>query len=112
MESAPTAVALPPSPFLDPWQKPVFILCLVCWVGLLVLSALRIDSSSSGRWFEGLFLGFATLSTLLGLSRRLPLQNVVATAVLIALISAAVISLASVSGIPFGPIHYLDDFGE
>jgi uncharacterized membrane protein len=101
-----------PSPYLDPWHKPVFILCLVCWVGNMVFGALRIDSSPAGPWLEGLFLVFATLSTLLALGRRLPLQNILATAVIIAAISGAVISLASVSGIPFGPIHYLGAFGE
>src|SRR6185369_198512 len=109
---ATTGVALPPSRFLDPWQKPVFLLCLICWVGLLVLSVLRIETSPGERWLEGLFLCFATLSTLLGLARRVPLQNVVATAMLIALISGAVGSLVSVSGIPFGPIFYLGSFGN
>jgi len=107
-----TGVALPPSQFLIPWQKPVFMLCLVCWVGLMVLTVLRIETSAGEHWLEGFFLCFATLSTLLGLARRLPLQNVVATAFLIVLISSAVLSLVSATGIPFGPIYYFDNFGN
>src|SRR4051794_35147534 len=95
MSSSPEAMsaggALRPSPFLEVWHKPVFIGCLICWVANLTLSALQIDHSPVGRWFEGLFLLFATCSTLIALGRRVPLQNVFATAVLITLISAAVI---------------------
>src|SRR2546425_12276705 len=81
-----------PAPFVEGWQKPVFILCLLGWIGNLVLTALRIEHSKASAWLEALFLLFATVSSLLGLGRRLPLQNVLATAILIAGISAAVIS--------------------
>jgi len=101
-----------PASGLEPWRKPVFIACLICWLGNLVLSTLGIDSSPVGRWLEGLFVVSATSSTLLALGRRLPLQNVLATALLIVMLSAAVISLASVSGIPFGPVHYSVFLGE
>jgi hypothetical protein len=84
-----------PSRYLAGWHKPAFILCLLCWVGNLVLTALQINYSRIGRWFEGLFVLFATVSTLLALGRRLPLQNVLATGVLIILISGVVISLAN-----------------
>ncbi len=104
--------ALRPSPFLEIWQKPVFISCLICWAGTLVLSALRIDHSQVGRWFEGLFLCLASGSSLLTLGRRVPLQSVIATAGLITIISGAVISLAAVSGVPLGPVHYSAYFGE
>ncbi len=106
-----TAVASRPSPSLARWQKPIFILCLVLWVGNLVLMALAIDQSQGGRWLQGLFLCFATVSTLAGLGRRLPLQNVIGTAAIIMVISGAVISLAAASGIPLGPIHYSTYFG-
>jgi len=97
---------------LDQWHKPVFNVCLVCWVGNLALSALGIDHCTIGRWLEGLFFVFAALSSLLALSRRLSLQNIVATAALITLISGAVISLVALSGIPFGPVHYSTYLGE
>ena len=92
-----------PSPLLDRGHKPLFILCLVLWVANLVLTFLRIDQFP---WTEGLFLVVATASTLAGLGRRLPLQNVLATGFIVAVISGAVIALASGSGIPFGPIVY------
>src|ERR1051326_329116 len=101
-----------PSPSLHPWHKPIFIACLCCWLANLVLSFLQIDSSRLGGWLEAWLLVLATSSTLLALGRRLPLQNVIATAGVIVLISGAVISLASVSGIPFGPVHYTIYLGD
>jgi len=101
-----------PSRLLDGWHKPAFILCLVCWAGNLALTLLQIGHSPLGRWFEGLFVFFAAVSTLLALGRRLPMQNVLATATIIMSISAAVMSLAAFSGIPLGPIHYTVHVGD
>src|SRR5437016_3934835 len=101
-----------PSPSLRCWHKPVFIACLGCWLANLVLIFLRIDSSPLGGWLEEWFLVLATASTLLALGRRLPLQNVIATAAVIILISSAVISLAALSGIPLGPVHYTISLGQ
>src|SRR2546430_1024193 len=100
VKSEPAAgVVLRPSTFLEGWRKPIFILCLVFWIGNLVLTALGIQDFSGTGWCEGLFLVFATVSSLVGLSRRLPFQNVAATAVVVALISGANVSLAAASGI-------------
>jgi uncharacterized membrane protein len=111
-ETMAAAGALRPSRSLERWHKPVFILCLLCWAGNLILTALRVEYSPAGSWVEGLFLCVATVSTLLTLGRRLPLQNVLTTAVIIMVISSAVVSLAAISGIPFGPIHYSPYLGE
>jgi uncharacterized membrane protein len=100
-----------PSPWLDRWHKPVFIVCLLLWVTNVVWTVLGIDYFPGRGWVEGLFLLLATISTLTALGRRLPLQNVVATAVIIAAISGAVIALVSASGIPFGPILYSSMLG-
>ena len=94
------------SPFLKTWQKPIFILCLLFWVGSLVIASLRMVDSSISNPLEGGFLFLAAVSTLMALGRRLPLQNVLATAMIITAISAAVIALTSVSGVPWGPIRY------
>src|SRR5437660_1039377 len=101
-----------PARVLDGWHKPVFILCLLCWAGNLALEVLQISHSPVGRWFEGLFVFFTAVSTLLALGRRLPLQNVLSTAIIIMGLSAAVMSLAAFSGIPLGPIHYTVHFGD
>src|SRR5438876_979129 len=62
-ESEAAEQALRPSPFLERWHKPVFILCLLCWVGNLVLSALRIDHSRFGAGaFCGLCKGLLDLA--------------------------------------------------
>jgi uncharacterized membrane protein len=104
--------ALRPSPFLDRWHKPVFILCLLCWIGNLILGVLRIEHEPISSWFAALFLLAATASAVLALGKRLPLQNVVATTILIAIISSAIGSLGAATGIPFGPVRYSAYFGE
>src|SRR5438105_7007217 len=90
VEGVLTKIALRPSPFLERWRKPIFILCLILWGGNLVFTALRIDDSPTASWCEGFFIVFATICTLVALGRRLPLQNVVATAAIIALFSGGV----------------------
>jgi len=97
---------------LAPWHKPVFILFLACWAVNVVLLGLGIDQSLGGRWVEGIFLSLAVLTTLLTLGRRLPLQNVATTALLVAILSGIVISVGSVTGIPFGPCVYSDLLGR
>jgi len=97
---------------LERWHKPVLILCLLCWLVSVVWSNLGMGAAGIGGWLDGLFLCSATLATLVALGRRLPLQNVVMTAVIIAAVSGTVVSLTSVSGVPFGPLQYTAFFGE
>ncbi len=112
VEPAPPAAAPGPSRALAPWHKPAFILFLACWAVNVVLLGLGIDQSLGGRWVEGILLWLAVLTSLLTLGRRLPLQNVATTALLVATISGIIISVGSVTGIPFGPCVYSDLLGR
>ncbi len=105
------AIASRPSPFLDRWHKPVFILSLLSWAASLIFDSLRMESSPAARWSNAFLLCFATLSTLLALGRRLPLQNVVATAGVIAVIGGAISILNSAASVPFGPVRYTSSIG-
>ena len=100
----------PPSPTLLACQKAAFLIFLLVWALNATLLALRIDTGSS-QWAETLLLLSAVVSSLLTLARRLPLQNVVMTAVLVASISSVIFSVAVLSGIPLGPLTYLESFG-
>jgi uncharacterized membrane protein len=68
---------------------------------------LRMDSG----WPEAVFILLATLSTLAALTRRLPLQNVLLVAFIIALIGGVAHALGAMSGIPFGPFLFGSEMG-
>jgi uncharacterized membrane protein len=94
------------------WHKPVFILFLLVWLVNWVLLLLRIELPREARWIEALLPLFAAATTLLGLSRRLPLQNVIMAAFLIAGISSGITAVGALSGVPFGPVVYGESLGE
>ncbi|HEV2395054.1 MAG TPA: carotenoid biosynthesis protein [Verrucomicrobiae bacterium] len=63
----------------------------------------------SGRgWPEGLLLVLGAVTTLCGLARQLPTQNVLAVALLIALMGGVAQSLGAFTGAPFGPLACID----
>src|SRR5262245_5417121 len=94
-----------------PWQKPLLISFVLCWAVNVALTALRVDLAGIVRLIEGTLLLSAVATTLTALARRLPLQNVVTTASLIAAISWAMMSLGALSGLPFWARTYSDAFG-
>lgn len=110
-EAQPLATAAKLSATVEHWHKPFFILFLVSCLVNLVLLWLRIELAPGFRWLEGFFLFFATMTSLLALGRRLPLQNVVMAALLIAAISSCVIMVGTMSGVPFGPYVYSEVLG-
>ncbi|MBU6401486.1 MAG: carotenoid biosynthesis protein [Verrucomicrobia bacterium] len=99
-------------PAAQHWHRPVFILFLV-WLAVgWVTLALGIDWASDNGWAVALFLVLACATTLVSLARRLPLQNVLAAAGVIAAV-AGVIELVSVfTDIPFGPRVYTGKLGS
>lgn len=101
-----------PSPAIERWHKPFFILFLVSWLVSLVFLCLELNSPAQRRGSDGFLLLSATVTSFLALGRRLPLQNVITTAVLITLISSVIMSVAARSGIPFGPRVYSNELGE
>src|SRR5260370_5034142 len=89
---APTAVfaggvAQLPSPWARRAHKPLFIAFLVCFAVAWVTLLLGVSFSEEWRWLEGLFWLLAAATSLLGLARRLPEQNVFMAARLIPAIS-------------------------
>lgn len=95
----------------DRWHKPVFIAFLLAWGLNTALLWLGIPSPAGASWLDGLCLLLALGTTLLGLGRRLPFQNVLMAAGLIALLSGAVLCLGAASGVPFGPVQFSERLG-
>jgi uncharacterized membrane protein len=67
---------------------------------------------SHSRWPEGLLLGLASSATLAWLTRQLPGQNVLLASLLLLMADAAVESLNSLLGIPFGPCVFDERIGR
>jgi uncharacterized membrane protein len=84
-----------------------FIFCAAGWFTLLTCHPLP----GNGGWVEGFFLILAAGMTLAGLARRLPAQNVVAAAALIAVMSSMMEMLSAKAGVPFGHMTYSDNIG-
>jgi uncharacterized membrane protein len=94
------------------WYKPVFILFWVASLAQLISQAWQIEWPAGWRRIEALWLLLAALTSLLALGKRLPFQNVATSAVLITVISGCILSVGTLSGVPFGPFHYSDLLGE
>jgi len=104
-------IAQLPAPWAHRTFKPVFIAFLiwsaVAWVTLL----LGVSFSEGWRWLEGLFWFLAAATSLFGLARRLPGQNLIMATTLITAISSTIIVVAEKTRIPFGPRVYTDALG-
>ena len=104
-------IAQPPSPWAHAAHKPVFIAVLVAFALECVTLLLGIWSSEGRGWLEGLFWLLAAATSLVGLARRLPEQNVLMSATLIMAISTGIAVMAEKTGIPFGPRAYTETVG-
>ena len=100
-----------PSPWAHAVHKPVFIAFLVCFAVVSTSLLLGFSSSEESRWVTGLFWLLAAATSLTGLARRLPEQNVLMAATLIVAISFAIAGVAEKTGVPFGPRTYTDALG-
>ncbi len=103
----------PPQParWITGWHKPAFIVFLIAWSLNQVLLCIGVSSKDT-VWAEGVLLVCAVMSSLVTLALRLPVQNVLMTAGLIAGIAFIITSVGAVSGIPFGPFTYSGRAGE
>ena len=88
----------------------MFALFLICAAGWLLRLA-GLPMARSWHWAEASSLLLATATTVVALARKLPAQNVLLAATLIALIGGAVQTLGAVTGIPFGACIYTDNIG-
>jgi putative membrane protein len=63
-------------------------------------------------WPPGLLLGVALASTVVSLARTLPAQNIFMAGLLILGIAGGIQMLGATTGIPFGPVVFMDSLGE
>src|SRR5437762_11249565 len=101
-----------PSPWAHAMHKPVFIAFLVCFAVVSTSLLLGVSWSEESRWVTGLFWLLAAATSLTGLARRLPEQNVFMAAMLIVAISFGIAIIAEKTGVPFGPRIYTAALGE
>jgi len=96
-----------PSPWAHALHKPVFITFLVPFLAAWITSLLgiRFGPLEVSVWF------MAATTSLVGLARRLPAQNIVASATLIGAISLGISVVGEKTGIPFGPRTYTPTLG-
>ena len=111
IEVFPERIAQLPSPWAHAAHKPLFIAVLVAFAAECVTLLPDNWSSEGCRWLEGLFWLLAAATSLVGLARRLPEQNMLMSATLIMAISAGIAAIAEKTGIPFGPRTYTDTLG-
>jgi uncharacterized membrane protein len=105
MTDAPDKPArLPPGRHLHLLAFVSFVICAAAWLG----SLFGVAFLQNARWLEALLLLLALAATLLSQARALPLQNVLAAAAVIALISGVALLINAHTGIPFGPVVYPD----
>ena len=86
----------------------LFLMCATSWL----LRLLAMPVVERWRWAEALLPVAAVATTLAALARRLPAQNILLAASLIALIGGAVQTLGATTGIPFGAYTYTDKIGQ
>ena len=88
------------------------------WLSNFLLAAgflfalIAVGEKSDSNWPEALLILLATFSTLITLNRRLPLQNVLLVAFIIALIGGGAHTLGAMSGIPFGSFMFGPNAGQ
>src|SRR2546426_12238235 len=105
-------VAQLPSPWAHAAHKPVFIAFLVCFAIAWTALLLGGSPSEDWPWLNGLFWLLAAATSLTGLARRLPEQNVYIAATLIVAVSFGIAIMAEKTGVPFGPRTYTAALGE
>jgi uncharacterized membrane protein len=102
-------VAQPSSPWVGPLHKPVFIAFLVSF-GVAWIS-LWLEIPFAERGLEWVFWLAAATTSVVGLARRLPAQNVLMSSLLIGAISLGISVAAEETGIPFGLRVYTGALG-
>lgn len=86
-------------------------LALASWLLLLVALVAPLRLPGRPGWPEAVAVVATTLATMVSLARQLPAQNVILGAAIIALLGGSVHAIGAATGIPFGPISYLESAG-
>ena len=99
-------------PLPERLHKPVLGAFLL-WLGVnLTVLALGLPWPSALPWLEGGVWLLAATTTLVGLARRLPLQNVVAVALIATGIAFAILWIGALTDIPFGRREFSARLGD
>lgn len=101
--------ALVPSPWAHAVHKPVFIAFLLAFA--FAWTTLLLGLSPDWPWIDPLLWTLAAAASLVGLSRRLPEQNVLMSAAIIAGLSLGIAVVSDRTAIPYGPRVYSDQLG-
>jgi uncharacterized membrane protein len=101
--------ASPSSPWAQSLHRPFFIAFLLCFG--FEWTALWLGLSLDWPWTNGLLWTLAAATSLVGLSRRLPEQNVLMATVIIAGLSLGVAIVGDRTAVPYGPRVYSDHLG-
>jgi uncharacterized membrane protein len=100
-----------PSAQAQALHRPVFIAFLVCLAVFWVLLAIGAELPKPWQWTEGLLYVAAAATTLISLARRLPVQNVASSGMIIACVSAVVVAFAAKTRVPFGHFEFKEGWG-
>jgi uncharacterized membrane protein len=92
-------------------HKPLFIAFLLWFAVNWIALVLKTGFSGGSDWAEGALLIGAAATLLVGLARRLPVQNVLMAAISIAALSILVACVGIRTGIPFGAFSCTDRMG-
>lgn len=91
------------------WHLPFFILFFLWYAVAFTMVVLQIQPP--WRWTEGLLIVLGAISSIASLARFLPMQNALAAAGTVVLVSGFIITVGVRSGMPFGQFQYLSNTG-
>ncbi len=91
------------------WLLTVVFAAVFVLVVVMLFKPLKLPGNPG--WPELLLLAAGVVCTITALAQRLPLQNVLLSVFIIAVLGGAVHALGAITGIPFGPFEFGDGIG-
>jgi uncharacterized membrane protein len=86
-------------------------LVAVCFAAVFVMLWPSTNLPDKPEWPDALLLALATAGTVVALLRRLPMQNVLGAALIIAVVGGAAHALGEITDMPFGPFVFGPEAG-
>jgi uncharacterized membrane protein len=90
---------------------PLTVLVAAGFAGAFAMLWTSADAPDQPEWPEALLIALATAGTLVALSRRLPVQNVLGAALIIAVVGGTAHALGEITNLPFGPFVFEPEAG-
>ena len=90
---------------------PLTVLVVVCFLAAFAVLWTSANQPDKAEWPDAALLSVATASTIVALSRRLPLQNVLWAALIIAVGGGTAHALGEITDLPFGPFVFGPEAG-